>query len=128
MKITPIASKRRNQDSALWQAVGKNFADTSQRMGYSPENLTISISNTLGIHKHDVREAKTSIGRFLGLITKPVDPDSIRMDGTRLMQLFDLAQSTPPLRLAAGGEYNVDLASFVELLSKAKEHLQETGQ
>ena len=122
MKITPIASKRRNHGSALWQAVGRNFADTSQRMGYSPENLIISISNTLGIHKQDVREAKTLIGRFLRLITKPVDPDNIKMDGTRLMQ------STPPLKLSASGEYNIDLASFVELLSKAKECLQETDQ
>ena len=46
------------------------------------------------------------------------------MDGTRLKQLFDLAQSTSPIKLSAGGEYNVDLESFVELLSKAKEHLQ----
>ncbi|MBL4890452.1 MAG: hypothetical protein JKX91_01225 [Rhizobiaceae bacterium] len=125
MKITPIAQKWRNQGSALWAAAGKSFAETSQRMGYSGENLIISISNTLAIHKRDVREAKTLIGRFLELITKPIDPDNIKLDGTRPMQLFDLAQSKPPIKLSASGGYNVDLLSFVELLSKAKEHLQK---
>lgn len=103
----------------------RSLANYSQRIAFSGENLIISISNSLAIHKQDVREAKTLIGRFLGLITKPVDPDNIKIDGTRLMQLFDLAQSAPPAKLFAGGEYNVDLASFVELLSKAKERLQQ---
>lgn len=125
IKITPIAQKRRNQDSALWMAAGKSFAGAAQRLGFSGENLIISISNTLAIHKQDVREAKTLIGRFLGLITKPIDPGNIKMDGMRLMQLFDLAQSKPPIKLSASSEYNVDLASFIELLSQAKEHLQK---
>jgi len=125
VKIVPVIPKRRYADADRGQAMARQFANYSQRVAYSGENLIISISNTLVIHNQNVREAKTLIGRFLGLITKPVDPDNIKMDGTRLLQLFDLAGSTPPIRLVASGEYYVDLVSIVELLSNAKDRLQE---
>lgn len=104
--------------------MARGLASYSQRVDYSGENLIISISNTLAIHKQDVQDTKTLIGRFLGLFSKQIDPGNIKMDGTRLKQLFDLAHSTSPIRLSAVGEYSIDLVSFVGLLSKAKEHLQ----
>lgn len=121
MKIVPIAPKRRYADAGRGQAMARNFANYSKRVAFSGENLIISISNTLAIHNQDVREARTLIGKFIGLVSKSVNPENVKIDGTRLQQLFELTQSEPPINLSGNLEYHVDLDSLSNMLSKAKE-------
>lgn len=125
LKTVPIAPKRRYGASGMGLAVGKSSAKYSRRLAYSEENLIISISNTLAIHKQDIREARTLLGKIIGLVSRPVDPENIKIDGTRLMQLLDLSQSPPPIKLSASAEYLVDSASLIKLLSKAKKHMKK---
>lgn len=123
MKIVPIAPKRRYANADRGQAMARKFANYSKRVAFSGENLIISISNTLAIHNQNVRDAKTLIGRFIGLFSKSVDPENVKIDGTRLQQLFELTQTEPPIKLSGNLEYHVDLTSLSNMLSKAKEQL-----
>ena len=110
-------------DDGLRRTVSEGFADHMQRKVYGTDELLVSLANTLKLHEHAVRTAQSPLGRIVELFGKRTDPDNLKIDGMRLHQLFELAGSTPPLQIAVGTSYIIDLPSFRDLLSAAERNV-----
>ena len=120
MRLIPADDDAPRLDPGLRRTVSEGFADHMQRKVYGTEELLISLTNTLKLHEHAVRTAQSPLGRIVELFGKRTDPDNLKIDGMRLHQLFELAGSTPPLEIAVGASYIIDLPSFRDLLSAAE--------
>ena len=120
MRLVPADESGFRLRPGLRRKVAEGFADHMQRKVYGQDELLISLGNTLKLHEHAVRSAQTPLGRLAELFGKRTDPDNLKVDGMRLHQLFELAQARPPLEIAVGKSYMIDLPSFRDLLSAAE--------
>ena len=117
MRLVPADDGGPRLRPGLRRKVAEGFADHMQRKVYGTEELLISLTNTLKLHEHAARTAQSPLGRIVELFAKRTDPDNLKIDGMRLHQLFELAGSMPPLEIAVGASYIIDLPSFRDLLS-----------
>jgi len=95
----------------------RNLGDAFHRTRYTDEALLISLHNSLKLHEHSVRQSQSILGRLMALLGKPLaEPDKIEIDGMRVKQLFELADSTPPILVKINKNYFLDTAEVRSLL------------
>ena len=92
----------------------------AQRLVYIDEELLVSLTNSLKLRELEISELGSFTSRLMSLFVGNDAGDSIRIDGMRLKQLHDLAGSKPRAEIDLNGIYEVKLAYFRVLLSRAQ--------
>ncbi len=122
MKITQLVQNHRKwyNSTFRWQYGSAEAAAYMQRLTYTKEQLITSITNLLKIHEYEVKSAETLIGSFIGLFSTQTDPDNIKIDGMRLLKLFDFSELEPPIKISIQHNYSVDITSVRKMLADIK--------
>ena len=79
------------------------------------EELMISLTNSLKLREHEIRQhGKRPFGAASSrtMIAPIKDPDKIEIDSMRLQQLFDLTDREPPEEISIGAAYKIDLSGI----------------
>jgi len=95
-----------------------SLGNLMQRLAYADDELIVSLSNSLKMHDYEVKQRKTLWGRFVTLFTTVKDPEWFEVDGTRLLQIFQLADVEPPVKLSASMTYSIETTELRTMLQK----------
>ena len=98
---------------------GNSLGSVMQRLSYSDGQLFTSLNNSLKLHAHEVAKSQTFIGKILSLFTNSVDPDWIKIDGMRLIQILDLLKLERLEALQASKMYYAEVDELRKLLEAA---------
>ncbi len=112
--------KKRENKLAVENPITKKAGEFAQKIGYSRQELIIVIENMLKMKEHEGKLSKIILQSFFGMFVKLNNNDKIQIDGTKLMQLFQFAKKTPPIKLSPLAIYQVDVLMLKELLDMAK--------
>ena len=123
MKICRTDTERSGFEITPGRSFTRDYRDPATQVKYTHKQLLVSLTNTLKYHDDDCRKVATFTGWIIGLVSKPIDPNMIEVDGQRLRQLFDYAHSSPTGRISISGTYAIDLETFRTLLSSAQNRL-----
>ncbi len=128
MRIRTISSARYETifDKMMGRAIpatkpGESITgDFVQTLTYDSDDLLISISNLLKIHDYEVEQSQGIVGRIVGMLSGKKDPDWQDVDGTRLLQLHQLAKQEPEFELSASQIYSVEVVGLRAMLKKVR--------
>ncbi len=122
MNVTQIVQNRSKwyNTTFRWQYGSAEAAAYMQRLTYTKEQLITSITNMLKIHEYEVESAETLIGSLIGLFSTQTDPDNIKIDGMKLLKLFDYSKLEPPIKISIQHNYSIDIASLRKMLADIK--------
>ncbi|MCP4184590.1 MAG: hypothetical protein GY761_14950 [Hyphomicrobiales bacterium] len=122
MNITKLPKTRRKwyQPIVRYEYGDGEAAEYFQRLTYTKESLDTSVTNSIKIHEYEIRSAETLFGSIKGLFFAQADPDKIKIDGLRLLKLFEFSDINPPIKISISQSYLVEIASVKKMLSKIK--------
>ncbi len=119
MKIGDNLANLAVGDSPLFAALNRgesSLGSLMQKLAYTDDDPVIFLNKSLKLHDYEVSRSKTFLGRISALFRRVNDPDWIEIDGSRLIQLSQLADTEPPVKLSAAGIYSAEVDGLRTML------------
>jgi hypothetical protein len=104
--------------------LGKLF----EKRPYTPDELFVSISNTIKQHKAEVESHKSLYWRAVHLFIRKPDPNTVEIDGMRLRQLTEFFEPERAALIEVGKTYKVRLNELARVIDDALEALSASAE
>lgn len=103
----------------------KLIAEGIDAIPFTPEQLVVSLSNSIKVREHELRWRSSFPGKLL-LRFRRDKPETIVVDGKRLSHLFRLMDVLPSESIDPGANYEVDLAQLRTIVARAERMIRLT--